>query len=198
LNGRSGALSKKDTLVKTAARLFAAQGFDATTTIQIAREARITEPLIYYHFKGKEDLFLHILEKGSDGYLSRMKTLGEGGPVQFKRIEKLITLHFDIVRDMPDETYLIASACPARLRDEGDVCARIAETQRKFLTSYLRDCLKKGMASGEFWKVPVEPTVNVLIALINGLIRQRCLRLEQVRGMKKATIEFCRRSLCKP
>jgi len=32
-------MSKKETILKTAARLFAVQGFEATTTIQIAREA---------------------------------------------------------------------------------------------------------------------------------------------------------------
>jgi AcrR family transcriptional regulator len=40
-------MSKRDAILKTAARLFATQGFDGTTTIQIAREAGATEPLIY-------------------------------------------------------------------------------------------------------------------------------------------------------
>ena len=47
-------MSKREIILKTAARLFAAQGFEATTTIQIAREAGATEPLIYYHFKSKK------------------------------------------------------------------------------------------------------------------------------------------------
>jgi AcrR family transcriptional regulator len=32
-------MNKKETILKTAAKLFAAQGFEATTTSQIAREA---------------------------------------------------------------------------------------------------------------------------------------------------------------
>jgi AcrR family transcriptional regulator len=50
-------MGKKDAILKSAAALFALQGFDATTTRQISVEAGATEPLIYYHFKGKDDLF---------------------------------------------------------------------------------------------------------------------------------------------
>jgi AcrR family transcriptional regulator len=35
-------LSKKEKILKTAARLFSRQGFDATTTLQLAREAGVT------------------------------------------------------------------------------------------------------------------------------------------------------------
>lgn len=43
-------MSKREIILKTAAHLFPTQGFDATTTLQLAREAGVTEPLIYYHF----------------------------------------------------------------------------------------------------------------------------------------------------
>ncbi len=68
-------MDKKQAILKTAARLFAAQGFDATTTIQIAREAGATEPLIYYHFKGKDDLFTRIIGATFSEYFSRIDAL---------------------------------------------------------------------------------------------------------------------------
>jgi DNA-binding transcriptional regulator YbjK len=34
-------MSKRETILKTATRLFAIQGFDGTTTVQIAREAGV-------------------------------------------------------------------------------------------------------------------------------------------------------------
>jgi AcrR family transcriptional regulator len=64
-------MNKRENILKTAARLFANQGFDGTTTIQIAREAGVTEPLIYYHFKGKDELFTNIIETGC----TELKTL---------------------------------------------------------------------------------------------------------------------------
>ena len=48
-------MSNKEAILKSAARLFATQDFEGTTTVQIAAEACATEPLIFYHFQGKED-----------------------------------------------------------------------------------------------------------------------------------------------
>lgn len=54
-------VNKKQDILQAATGLFAAQGFDGTTTLQISKEAGITEPVIYYHFKGKDDLFTRII-----------------------------------------------------------------------------------------------------------------------------------------
>ena len=110
-------MSKRDAILKTAAKLFAAQGFDGTTTIQIAREAGVTEPLIYYHFKGKDDLFTHIIAATFSEYFSRIDDLEQNPDSPFGQIQKLIELQYDIAEEMPDEVQLIANTCPARLND---------------------------------------------------------------------------------
>lgn len=38
---------------------------------------------------------------------------------------------------------------------------------------------------------------GLLIAMINGLLRQRGLKLEHIAGLKQEVVEFCRRSLVK-
>ncbi len=48
--------------MKTAIRLFAENGYDATTTLQISREVGVTEPTIFYHFKNKQHFFNTILD----------------------------------------------------------------------------------------------------------------------------------------
>jgi len=101
--------SKKQAILKTAARLFAAQGFEATTTSQIAREAGATEPLIYYHFKGKDDLFTSIIDATFSEYFSRIDELEKNPDSPFGRIQKLIELQCDIAEEMPDEVQLIAN-----------------------------------------------------------------------------------------
>ena len=65
------------------------------------------------------------------------------------------------------------------------------------LKAYLTDCLKKGIKSGEFNRIPVPETVDLFIAVINGLTRQRGLHLEEQGGMRDVTVDFCRRSLVK-
>lgn len=190
-------MKKKEALVRTAARLFAERGYEGTTTAGIAREAGVTEPLIYYHFTGKEDLFNYILGRAAETYFERLETLKADTRTQFEKIAKLIRLHFHIVEEMPHETYLIASACPARLSDPDSVCTKTVTSQRAWLKDFLSRCLKAGIRSGEFKKVPLEATVIVLIALLNAVLRQRVLGLEDVAGLPAATVDFCRRSLLK-
>ena len=72
---REGILSKRQNIIQAATHLFAEQGFEGTTTLQIANEADVTEPLIYYHFKGKDELFSHILETSFKEYFSRLEAL---------------------------------------------------------------------------------------------------------------------------
>lgn len=88
--------SKKQGILKTAARLFAAQGFEATTTSQIARDAGATEPLIYYHFKGKDDLFTRIIDATFSEYFSRIDKLEKNPDSPFGQIQNLIELQYDI------------------------------------------------------------------------------------------------------
>lgn len=56
------AAARREQILKTALGLFAAQGFDATSTRQIAREAGIAEGLIFHYFPTKASLLTSILE----------------------------------------------------------------------------------------------------------------------------------------
>jgi hypothetical protein len=44
-------------------------------------------------------------------------------------------------------------------------------------------------------RVPVPETVNLLIGMLKGVLRQRGLRLEEISGMRDVTVGFCKRSL---
>ena len=188
-------MEKKYALVKAAATLFAHQGFDGTTTFQIAKEAKVTEPLIYYHFKGKDELFTHIFETTFDEYFSRLQSLETDTSTQLEKIENLINLHLQIVDEMPAGIRLIVSTCPAKLKDPMNICMKNIEKQRNWHLSYLTRCIETGVKKGEFRKVPINETVHLIMALLNGLIRQKAYQFEAVPEMKNIALEFCRKSL---
>ncbi|MFT4756836.1 MAG: AcrR family transcriptional regulator, partial [Vicingaceae bacterium] len=56
--------SKKDLILETALKLFAQNGFSATSTSKIAKAAGVSEGLIFRHFENKEGLLHAILEMG--------------------------------------------------------------------------------------------------------------------------------------
>ena len=189
--------AKKRSIIQTAARLFAEQGFESTTTVQISREAGVTEPLIYYHFTGKEDVFATILVYFFDRLFSKLDDIPKKTPTQFEKIERIVSIHFEIGREVPYETALAIRTCPGKLKDSAHICYEYIHKWRERLKTNLTRCLKAGIRSGEFHKIPVPENVNMLIALINGLTRQQSQKLDNLDGVKDATLAFCRRSLVK-
>ncbi len=57
-------MSKKEQILQTALRLFAETGFDRTPTSRIAREAGVSEGLIFLHYTNKAGLLEAIIQAG--------------------------------------------------------------------------------------------------------------------------------------
>jgi len=185
-------MPKKDNIIKAATHLFATQGFDGTTTIQISKDADATEPLIYYHFTGKDEIYTSILTSIFDDYFARLKELQGKTDTQFKKIENLVRLHFQLIAKMPDEMSLIVSNRPAKLNDPGNVYSKNTQNQEKRLKYYLSSCLKKGIETGEFKKMPVKEITSILMMMIYAVLRQSA---KPGRKLVDATVEFLYSSL---
>jgi len=55
---------KQTKILETSLKLFAEKGFDATSTNKIAKEAGVSEGLIFRHFESKEGLLQAIMQAG--------------------------------------------------------------------------------------------------------------------------------------
>ena len=58
---RLPAPARRQALVDVATNLFAARGYRGVTTADIAREAGVSEPILYRHFRSKSDLYVACL-----------------------------------------------------------------------------------------------------------------------------------------
>ena len=52
----------------------------------------------------------------------------------------------------------------------------------------------RGRSSKKFIPFPFEATAGIL-AIVNGLLKRRSFKLDDIQGLKETTVEFCRRSL---
>ena len=181
--------------MQAATVLFGTLGFDATTTLKIANEAAVTEPLLYYYWNGKDELFTHCLELAFNEYISRLVELPKHTPTEFQKIANIIDLHFQIIDDLPEQMRMIVTTCPAKLNDSEGMCLKKIKKARKLVMDYIKGCLKAGITNGEFCNVPISATGNMLVELLNGLLRQKVYQLDRAEGVEDATIEFCRRGL---
>ena len=191
-------MGKKKNLIETAVRLFAEQGYDGTTTLQISREAGVTEPLIYYHFKGKEELFTSILNDAFDEYLRRLEALPQETATEFSKIENLIHTTQKAVEEMPRRTRLVMSSCPARIKDPDHVCYSRMIHIYNWYQAYLMRCLEKGIATGEFRNVPVAETAfpRVLVGARSASCSNRGLARSGAGWAKSSTTSLAGSRTC--
>jgi AcrR family transcriptional regulator len=98
---------RRDDILKASLHLFAEKGFHGTSMRDIAREADITEGLIYHYFASKRDLFRAIIEEHS--FLPLLRTLPDlAGQLDLRAL--LIVLargFFDVLRQNTELTRLL-------------------------------------------------------------------------------------------
>ncbi|HXH87841.1 MAG TPA: TetR/AcrR family transcriptional regulator [Gaiellaceae bacterium] len=59
---RLPAAERRQAIVESALRVFVGRSYSGTTTAEIAREAGVSEPILYRHFDSKRELYLACLE----------------------------------------------------------------------------------------------------------------------------------------
>jgi TetR/AcrR family transcriptional regulator len=89
-------------IARVAARLFATQGYDATSVRTIVEAAGVTKPTLYYHFGSKEGLAQALLTEPMTGFAGRLRAILEeaGDPVD--ALVRTFETHFDFCREDPD------------------------------------------------------------------------------------------------
>jgi AcrR family transcriptional regulator len=64
-------------LIAAAARVFARRGFQGASLVEIAREAGYSTGAVYWHFRGKDDLFLAVYETEAAARVREIERLRE-------------------------------------------------------------------------------------------------------------------------
>lgn len=86
---------KQKLILESALKLFAIKGFDAVPTSLIAKEAGVSEGLIFRHFENKLGLLSAIMQMGAEKASVYIKAIGEiERPAE--RIQAVIELPFQI------------------------------------------------------------------------------------------------------
>ncbi len=60
---RMSAGERREQLIAVARSLFAEKGFDATSIEEVAARAKVSKPVVYEHFGGKEGLYAVIVDR---------------------------------------------------------------------------------------------------------------------------------------
>ncbi len=72
---------RREQLIGVAKELFAEQGYEATSVEEIAEKAKVSKPVVYEHFGGKEGIYAVIVDREIRSLADRIKAaLSPGSP----------------------------------------------------------------------------------------------------------------------
>src|SRR3990172_7590615 len=84
---RLSASARRTQLVEIARGVFAQRGYEATSVEEIAARAKVSKPIVYEHFGGKEGLYAVLVDREMDHVVTRISdAIGAGTPRE--RVER--------------------------------------------------------------------------------------------------------------
>jgi len=161
----------REKILATASRLFSEQGYDSTSLSQVAREARVSKALIFWHFDSKEKLYHIAVRKTLEPYFIDVAALaGLDEPAQ---VARLIDQFYDFVHD---NVYSVRFFLSLTVQSEGqpdEVLSRVNELYRVFRNS-LVSVIDRGRARGVF-PPSIDPPRDaaLIMASLAGILVQQ-------------------------
>ena len=190
---RLKAPQRREQLMDVATKLFARNGYEATTTAAIALAAGVTEPILYRHFKSKQELFVAIVKAVSERTMRHWQELiaGVKDPAeQIRRIAHELPQHMEKLSD----AYHVLHGALATSRDR-KVLAVMKEHYvqiERFFAKMIHDGQKAGVfrknisSRGAAWQL-------IITGIGYGMIALNLTQLD--RNMIDAAIESLIRGL---
>ena len=181
---RLSASARRTQLLEIARATFAQHGYEATSIEAIAARAKVSKPIVYEHFGGKEGLYAVLVDREMEYVVKRIsEAISTGTPRQ--RVECAALAFLSYVRDEPDGFVVLSRDAPVTLARGGmssllnDVAERVADV---FMTTFKKAGYDPktapiyahalvGMVTfvGQWWtetrKPPIEEVASHLAAL---------------------------------
>jgi len=150
-------------ILDAAVRQFSANGLAGARTEQIAEEAGVNKALLYYYFKGKEDLYDATLESVANRVVaSSMAALGTECSAG-EQLVNFVLNHFDRIHSQRAFQNLMQQEMIRLHRGEENALVRLVDKVFRPMMIRLREVIAEGRSSGEL--VPVDELQIIYAAL---------------------------------
>jgi len=149
MGSRLKAPQRREQLIEVATKLFARFGYEATTTAAIAEAAGVTEPILYRHFKSKQELFVAITRAMSHQTMQNWAKLIDRGADPAEQIRLVASEFPNHLRQLSDAYHVIHGAL-ANSRDR-----KVLSVMREHygdIEKFFVQIVEAGQASGVFRK----------------------------------------------
>ncbi len=158
---------QKKHIVKSAVRVLARKGLQATKMADIAAEAEVSYGLVYHYFSSKEQILSELLEKALEkGSKNLQRTLEEPG-TPWDRFQRFVTGALQSFQEHPEFLVVLYQA----LQDEEIRCEyrEQAQSTRRLMTEAARRLIVEGQAAGQIAQDDPDQLILILLSFFRGL-----------------------------
>jgi len=192
-------LSKKEVILKAAAKLFSEKGFKFTSMAELSRITGAAEGTIFYHFKSKEELFLSILERIRETVSTEIKNhlIDDRYPTGMEMMDGVVSFYLGLPGKMEDWFFVLHRHYTYDLAAVNPVCKGDVDTIFNCFLDLFESAIVKGQKDGSIADLPARKTACIIFAAVDGLIRFNNYNLYNTNLLYKELIESLRRILKK-
>ncbi|HXG32199.1 MAG TPA: TetR/AcrR family transcriptional regulator [Bryobacteraceae bacterium] len=98
--------SAREAIRQAAIELFAEKGFAATSTREICERARVTKPVLYYHFDSKDQLYRELLLDACNESRKQILLAAQRGRTVREKLTEVLASEFELTRKNPSLSVL--------------------------------------------------------------------------------------------
>ncbi|MFA9469108.1 MAG: TetR/AcrR family transcriptional regulator [Deltaproteobacteria bacterium] len=179
------AAARRAQLIQVGRQVFAEKGYEATSVEEIASCAKVSKPIVYEHFGGKEGLYAVVVDREMEyviGVIS--EALSAGSPRE--RAEQAALAFLTWVKDNPDGFAVLTHDAPATASSSGGFSSLLNEVADR-VSDVFAEAFKEagydpdvapiyahaliGMVTlvGQWWSVVRKPSVEKVASHIVAL-----------------------------
>lgn len=156
-------------LTAAALSLFVEKGFAATRLEDIAERAGVSKGTLYLYFDGKEALFKAVIQEGILPVVSETEAIAaHHAGTTFELLEKILEKWWRRVGE--NDFSGIPKLMVAEARNFPEVARFYYEQVIQRVHALVGSALERGMARGEFHRMDIPTTIEVMIAPILMLL----------------------------
>jgi len=181
------AVFRRASILDAARRVFARQGYSATTVDEIAEEGAFAKGTLYCYFKSKEEIYLTALTQDVQALLEETSLRVAQAPSAYAKLSEFVAIrlehserHADFVRIFFSEFSNLAMS-PARVN-------KSFQKLMQQSNALLRGVIEQGIESGEIRALPVDRLAFAINDLTRSVIERRLMGF--VKGQADDDLSF--------
>lgn len=188
------AADRRAQLIEVGRKVFADGGYEATSVEELASHAKVSKPLIYEHFGGKQGLYAVIVDREINAVVSRITEAISVGTAR-ERTERAIQSFLRYVKEEPEGFAVLCHDSPVMVSGGGmssllstvaervgDVFAEMfkdAGYSSKLAPLYAQALIGMVTFVGQWWTETKSPSINKVASHLSALAWMGLRRLPE-------------------